>query len=116
MLYLSKGGRLTLIKSTLFNLPIYYMSLFPIPVGVANRLEKLKKDLLWGGINEEFKFHLVNWSTICSSKQIGGLGVRNLVQLIKHCWQSGCGITPQRGGLWRLVVEAKYEYEQWLVF
>jgi hypothetical protein len=38
---LSKGGRLTLINSTLSNLPTYFLSLFPIPVGVANRLEKL---------------------------------------------------------------------------
>jgi hypothetical protein len=37
-LYLSKGGRVTLIKSTLSNLPTYYMSLFPIPVCVASRL------------------------------------------------------------------------------
>ena len=33
--YLSKGGRVTLIKSTLSNLPTYYLSLFPIPVSVA---------------------------------------------------------------------------------
>jgi hypothetical protein len=37
MLYLSKGGRLTLIKSTLSNLPTYYLSLFPI-----------QRDFLWG--------------------------------------------------------------------
>jgi hypothetical protein len=30
-LYLSKGGRVTLIKSTLSNLPTYFLSLFPIP-------------------------------------------------------------------------------------
>ena len=30
-LYLSKGGRLILIKSTLSNLPTYLLSLFPIP-------------------------------------------------------------------------------------
>jgi hypothetical protein len=36
-LYLSKGGRLTLINSTFSNLPTYILSLFPIPVGVANR-------------------------------------------------------------------------------
>ena len=32
----------TLIKSTLSNLPMYFLSLFPIPVNVANRLEKLQ--------------------------------------------------------------------------
>jgi hypothetical protein len=30
-------NKLMLIKSTLSNLPTYYLSLFPIPVGVANR-------------------------------------------------------------------------------
>jgi hypothetical protein len=34
-LYLSKGGRLTLIKSTLSNIPTYYLSLFSIPLSVA---------------------------------------------------------------------------------
>ena len=40
-LYLSKGGRLTLVKRKLFNLPAYFLSLFPIPVSVAHRFEKL---------------------------------------------------------------------------
>jgi hypothetical protein len=72
-LYLSKGGRLTLINSTLSNLLTYFLYLFPILVGVTNRLEKLQRDFLWEGIRDEFKFHLVNWSTICSSKVSGGL-------------------------------------------
>jgi hypothetical protein len=33
LLYFSKGGRLTLIKSTLSNLPTYFLSLFRIPNG-----------------------------------------------------------------------------------
>jgi hypothetical protein len=74
-LYLSKGVRLTLINSTLLNLPTYFLSLFPIPMRVVNRLEKLQRDFFWGGIGDEFKFHLVNWSTICSSKVSGGGGV-----------------------------------------
>ncbi len=45
-LYLSKGGRLTLIKSTLSNIPTYYLLLFPIPVSVAQRLERLQRDFL----------------------------------------------------------------------
>ena len=39
--HISKGGRLTLIKSTLSNLLIYTMSLFRLPKGVKARLEKI---------------------------------------------------------------------------
>jgi len=38
-LYLSKRGRLTLLKSNLSSLPTYYLSLFTIPVAMADRLE-----------------------------------------------------------------------------
>jgi hypothetical protein len=47
-MYLFKGGRLTLIKSTLFNIPTYYLSLFQIPVRVAKRIEKNTKRFLVG--------------------------------------------------------------------
>jgi len=74
---LSKGGRVTLIKSTLSNLSMYFISLFPIPTSVANRIEKLHRDFLWGGVGEEFKYHLVSWSKVCSPISEGGLGIRN---------------------------------------
>jgi hypothetical protein len=50
------------------------MSLFPFPVRVVNRIENLQLDFLWGGIGEEFKFHLVSWSKVCTliSKGVGG--------------------------------------------
>jgi hypothetical protein len=64
MMYLSKGGRVILIESTLASLPTYYLSLFPIPVSVAKHIEKLQQQFLWGGIGEEFKFHLVNWMKV----------------------------------------------------
>lgn len=39
-MYLSKGGRITLIKSALSSLPTYFLSPFPILAVVANRMEK----------------------------------------------------------------------------
>ena len=67
-LHISRGGggcgwvgrRLTLIKSTLSNLPIYIMSLFQLPKGVKTRLEKIQREFLWGGGSLEKKIHLVS--------------------------------------------------------
>uniref|UniRef100_A0A2N9FJK0 Reverse transcriptase zinc-binding domain-containing protein n=1 Tax=Fagus sylvatica TaxID=28930 RepID=A0A2N9FJK0_FAGSY len=42
-------------------LPTYFLSLFPIPAGVAQQLENLQRDFLWSGMGEEkFKYHLVS--------------------------------------------------------
>ena len=81
--YLSKGRRLTFIKSTLSSLPIYLMSLFVIPRKVCTRLEKIQRDSLWGGSVLEKKVHLVNWSAVCADMRQGGLGIRSLVALNK---------------------------------
>jgi hypothetical protein len=48
-------------------------------MGVFYRLEKLRRDLLWGDIGEKFKFHLVSWSKVCAPISEGGLEVRNLL-------------------------------------
>ena len=77
--YLSKGGRLTLLKSTLASLPTYFLSLFAISVSVAQRIEKLQRNFLWGWMGDVQKYHLVSWDQVCSPIPYGGLGVKNLV-------------------------------------
>jgi hypothetical protein len=100
---------LTLIKNTLSILPTYYLFLFPIPMGVAKRLERLQKDFLWGGFGDEFKFYLVNRASICTPIKSSRLGVRNLIQfnqalLGKWLWR----YDMDTEALWRLVIETKY--------
>ena len=62
--YISKGGRLTLINSTLSNLPTYLLSLFRMPKSVKGTLEKIQRDFLWGGGSDARKIHLVNWEIV----------------------------------------------------
>jgi len=71
-MYLFKGGIVTLIKSTLSNLPTYFMSSFTLLVSVANYIEKLQHNFLC------FKYHLVNWFKVYSPIFEGGLEIRNV--------------------------------------
>ena len=73
--YISKRGRLTLIRSTLSSMPIYFMSLFYLPRKVRLRLKKIQRDFLWGGGALVQKPHLVRWNLVCLDKKKGGLGV-----------------------------------------
>jgi len=108
-LYLSKGGRVTLIHSTLSSIPTYYLSLFPIPVNVAKKLEWLQREFMWSGMGDETKFHLVNWHRVCTPIKAGGLGVRNVINfnqalLGKWIWR----FSQKRNALWKSLIEVKY--------
>ena len=70
---------MTLLKSTLSSLPTYYLSLFTIPMHVANKIEKLQRNFLWG----DSKTHLVGWDKVCAPLENGGLGVRKLTTFNK---------------------------------
>jgi exonuclease III len=112
-LYLSKGGRVTLIKSTLSNLPTNYLSLFLVPVSVANRIEKIQRDFLWGGMGDEPKMHLVNWDQICRPLRAGGLGIRNVLKfnkalLGKWLWR----YATESEALWYKIIKEKYEDQE----
>ena len=108
-LYLSKSGRLTLLKSTLSSLPTYFLSLFTIPTHVANKIKKLQRDFLWG----DSKTHLLGWDKVCLLIAIGGLGIRNLTTFNKALlgkWLWRFGIKENR--VWRRVVALKFG-EEW---
>ena len=57
--FLSLGGRITLIKSSLSHIPSYFLSLFKIPILIASKIEKLQRDFLWSEAGEENKDHLI---------------------------------------------------------
>ncbi|RVX20320.1 putative ribonuclease H protein [Vitis vinifera] len=111
--YISKGERITLVRSTLANLPIYFMSIFQMPGVVRIRLEKIQRDFLWGGGALVQKPHLVKWSIVCLDKRSGGLGLRILGPSIglsfgKWVWR----FANERNALWNQVIRGKYGEER----
>ena len=110
--YISKGGRITLIKTMMASMPLYQMSLFRMPKTVARRLEKLQRDFLWERGNLEKKAHLVDWEVACADKEKGRLGLRKLALLNKALldkwlWRLAC----IKEDLWKQVLMAKYGQE-----
>ena len=96
------AGRLILLKAALDSTPIYWLSLYKLPVSVLNCIEKLRRQFLWGESSPaQRKLHLIGWERICKNKQDGGLGIaaienRNSVLLAKWWWRA----YSERGSLW----------------
>ena len=111
--FISKGGRITLIRSTLSSMPIYLMSLVRLPRVVRLRLEKIQRDFIWGGGGLEKKPYLVKWEVVCFDKRKGRLGVRSLFNLNRALlgnwsWR----FAEEKGTLWKQVISRKYGVEE----
>ena len=79
---------------------------------MANRIARLQRDFLWGGLGDKPKFHLVDWSTVCTPLSSSGLGLRNLrtfnVALLgTWLWRFG----QEMDALWRQVIKVKYGFD-----
>ncbi|KAJ0866424.1 putative RNA-directed DNA polymerase [Helianthus annuus] len=90
--FLSLAGRVTLAKSVLGSLPSYFLSLFVAPKCVINKLEKIRRDFVWGFSDSTKKMRWVRWEGIMNSKRKGGLGVGsirdfNIAMLTKWWWR-----------------------------
>ncbi|KAG5596177.1 hypothetical protein H5410_037409 [Solanum commersonii] len=104
------GGRLPLINSVLDALPTYMMSLFPIPPGIINRLDSIKRKFLWQGNKDRKDYHLVKWKAMTNEKKFGGLGIKTLKNQSKALrmrwsWK----YSNEYRSLWVRVIKAKYE-------
>ncbi|KAE8665942.1 hypothetical protein F3Y22_tig00112523pilonHSYRG00172 [Hibiscus syriacus] len=108
---LSLGGRLTLIKTVLANLPVYLMSIFPMPKAIADQINSRIVNFIWNS-NSERSIHWIKWDTICKPKSHGGLdffdvNIRNRSLLNKWIWR----YSVENDSLWRKIVVAKYNYD-----
>ena len=77
----SRNSGPEIYRRSLWSLPIYFMSLFTIPVSTVRSLEKIMRDFLWPNNGVTKGLHWVNWGEVCRPKHQGGLGIRPLYQM-----------------------------------
>lgn len=93
---LSLAGRATLASSVMTSMPIYLMQTARLPQSIISYLDKHTRRCIWGSNDFTGRVHLINWSTICKTKDLGGLGMK----------KAGVMNTALLGKLaWRLVQE-----------
>ncbi|GJR57768.1 putative RNA-directed DNA polymerase, eukaryota, reverse transcriptase zinc-binding domain protein [Tanacetum coccineum] len=75
---LSFGGRLTLSKSILGSLRVYYFSIFKAPKMVIKKLESIRRKFFWGGGLDSNKIAWIAWDKVISPLKDGGLDIGSL--------------------------------------
>ncbi|GJV63861.1 reverse transcriptase domain, reverse transcriptase zinc-binding domain protein [Tanacetum coccineum] len=106
---MSFGGRLTLVKSVLGSLPLYYFSMFRVPLSVIKQLERMRKNFFLGGIREGKKVSWVKWDSVLASYGMGVkhwviAGKKNLALLGKWWW-----MFRKEGCLWVRVIKSIHD-------
>lgn len=107
---LSFAGRLQLIASVLSSLNVYWASIFILPKGICDDIDKMLKRFLWHtNEGKSFKFS-VSWKEVCMQKSEGGLGLKSLhiwneALMAKHLWN----VISNKDSLW-----VKWVNGQWL--
>ena len=78
--FLTRGGRIQLIKSVLTSVPIYMMTSFSIPKWVIGKIDQMCRDFLWGRmVGQGRGVHLLNWETCCMPTTYGGFGATQFI-------------------------------------
>ncbi|KAL0291297.1 UNVERIFIED_CONTAM: putative ribonuclease H protein [Sesamum radiatum] len=80
--YLSYGGRLQLIKTVLASMPIYLLQVLNPPVSTLQKIEQIFAKFFWGSSTEQKKIHWTKWHNVCYPTEEGGLGIRNLRDMV----------------------------------
>ncbi|XP_050227618.1 uncharacterized protein LOC126677173 [Mercurialis annua] len=109
---LSPTGRLTLIKSVLCSISVYFLCTFRIPQSVVVSLERIISRFLWTGNSNSKGFSKVAWPDVCIPYSSGGLNItplhiKNQCLLMKWIWKL---IASDRNLIWFAVICSSYSF------
>lgn len=107
---ISKGGKLTLINSSLSSTPNYLLSLLKAPTCVYKQIENSWRNFLWNCTITTRTRHLINWNLCITPRSNGGLGSQiirdtNVAFFSKWIWR----YYSEDIAMWKNLIEEKYQ-------
>jgi len=107
--WLSKGGKLILIKAVLEAIPVYWMH-FWVPMGVIDKIRKLCFNFLWAGKQNSSGVPWISWKLLALPKSLGGWGLKVPVLFAKALAAKNVWNIIHGSGLWVKIATQKYIY------
>lgn len=82
-----------------------------LPSKVCIKIDKIKKNFLWGDSTTKRRIHLISWNSVTLPKVVGGLGIKtsihkNKALLAKRLWD----IQTHLESFHALMFRKKYSY------
>jgi len=102
-----RGGRLTLVKSVLEGMSVYWFLLAHIPKGVLEKIRRICFDFLWRGKNDRIGFHLEKWQLLTKPK-LGGWGLKKIFSFGRSSVAKSLWNLISKEGLWKKILVQKY--------
>ena len=107
--WLSKGGKLILVKAILDAIPVFWMH-FWIPVGILEKIRKLCFKFLWAGNKDSVGLLWTSWKSLACPKFLGGWGLKIPSFFAKALAAKNVWKVINGKGLWVQIVVQKYIY------
>eukprot|EP00253_Pinus_taeda_P030815 PITA_30815 len=106
--WLSRAGRLTLIKAVLLAMPVYWAALTWVPKGILEKIKRICSRFLWAGSKEDFVLPWVAWDKVARPKEWGGWGIKKLYDFSLSLAAKSSWRLIKLENLWTRVVGRKY--------
>lgn len=75
---ISLAGKTILINSAIMSTPLYYLSAYPVPDSILDRITKAARAFFWSKDCNRNGIHSVGWNEITLNRSEGGLSVGDL--------------------------------------
>ena len=106
--WLSRAGRLVLIKYVLLSIHVYWISLAWVPIGILNKIRSICSKFLWSGKEDKQILPWVVWDNIEKPKEWGGWGIKQIKPFASALAAKSIWRILSENNLWTSVVRRKY--------